>query len=636
MLIPSANAQTRQARTPSEFAFVSDTTYQHPIKDVQTIVTFTSPDGVQTSVDMFWDGGKVYKARFAPPTSGLWSYCSSCSDTMNAGLHNKCSQFSVLPYDGDNVFGINGPITISENSKNFVHQNNKPFFMLVDAVLELSWKSTSDEIDAYISDRSSKGFNTAWVVPMSHQYFYPHGVRNKQNEEYFIDGDHSLLNPRYFDYLDSVVNKLNEAGIVVLLNPIWGRMSSTYLNSVHQHAIDIDTALIHARYIGARYGGNNIVWLIAGDAQYESQESKDYWNDFADELDRASGKTHLMTAHATGYRGSYYYFADSPWIDFHTYTPSHSSKGSFNWRGAVQATSVTNEKPVVNIEYNFEDLYDEFWNYFTDTTGVKRLTDEHVRLGAWQGLLSGAVGGTSYGGNGLWQWANPETLRGFGVRRTAIDALALPGSAQLGNIKEYLEDLSWYTLTRVDDLIIEFDSPQQVVASTRDSMTLAYLPANTKRVLLDTSQLGDHTRLTWRDPGTLETIEVDSVFTFSSTLELIPPTQRDWLVEITQIPKTASPVENLRPQDSPFVTVFPNPSSASFFVNIESENAISVNILVVDALGRTYVNDELQISNSISTVRIRVDTPGAYFLRCNVTHADGSISVRHSSLVRVQ
>ena len=224
-------------------------------------------------------------------------------------------------------------------------------------------------------------------------------------------------------------------------------------------------------------------------------------------------------------------FEDSKWIDFHTYTPSHSSRGSFNWLGAIQANAANTKKPVVNIEFNFEDLYDEFWNFFGDTTGVQRLTAQHVRLGAWQGILSGAVGGTSYGANGLWQWTTPETLRGFGVRHTATEALTLPGSTEIGLIKEYLTSREWYSFSPVPETDIAYISDQRVVAATDGETILAYLPANTQQVRLSTDWEGSAIDVVWRSgnslEGTTETIPMTS-----GTIDLVPPDEADWIVEL--------------------------------------------------------------------------------------------------------
>ena len=41
--------------------------------------------GLRFVVAGFWDGGKTWKARFAPPAPGVWSYSSSSGDTGLAG-----------------------------------------------------------------------------------------------------------------------------------------------------------------------------------------------------------------------------------------------------------------------------------------------------------------------------------------------------------------------------------------------------------------------------------------------------------------------------------------------------------------------------------------------------------------------
>src|SRR5512138_1456104 len=59
-------------------------------------VTFTGPNGEAFAVSGFWDGGKTWRARFAPPASGQWSYVSTSSDPGLSGSRGSftCTRWS--------------------------------------------------------------------------------------------------------------------------------------------------------------------------------------------------------------------------------------------------------------------------------------------------------------------------------------------------------------------------------------------------------------------------------------------------------------------------------------------------------------------------------------------------------------
>jgi hypothetical protein len=78
--------------TPFEVIFQSDTFYPSPLSwngSVELDVDFhLSGSDQHFVVPGFWDGGKVWRARFSPPLIGTWQFTSSFTEPRNAGLHN--------------------------------------------------------------------------------------------------------------------------------------------------------------------------------------------------------------------------------------------------------------------------------------------------------------------------------------------------------------------------------------------------------------------------------------------------------------------------------------------------------------------------------------------------------------------
>ena len=608
---------------PVEIHLVSAAVYAHPIRDIRVTATFSSPNSGSILIDAFWNGGLDYTVRFAPPSTGIWQYCTAASDTSNRGLHDICGQISAQENSDENLFVRKGWPTVSEDQRHLIYANGDPLFLLIEAAQEVAWKSTIPEIDQYAEDRRRKRFNGIWIVPMSHQYFYPYGITNTPGEPYFLNNDHSLLNPRYFDYLDQMIGKLNDSGIVAVLNPIWGRMASVYEETVHQHVISAEEALIHARYIGARYAASNVIWMVAGDTTYEEEDEKDYWNNFAAELDRASGRLHLMTAHTTGFRGSHSYFADSDWLDFHSYTPSHLVEGDYSWEGATQIRDTEPIKPGLNMEYNFEDLYDKFWLFFDDTTGAVRITSEDVRMGAYQGILSGAIAGTSYGANGIWQWGTPSTLNGFGIRRTATEALSMEGSESMRVLVSLMQEYEWHRFSRFDSLVVSYDGEFRSVAAANESLVLSYLPRNTREVYVKPNGMDADIMVDWINPalGSVErTVTAD--LQQGDTIYLVPPDSSDWLVLIRELDDwiladfSRSRIEELESYATP------NPSSETTKIFVIAEKPGHASLEVFDVIGRRVVIKTIDSPDRRPVFYLTDLAGGVYVYR--VTHSSTS------------
>ena len=63
-----------------EIALASTKTYDNPYTDVVLDVELTGPDRHTIRIPGFWDGGKTWKARFAPPKIGNWTWKTFSND----------------------------------------------------------------------------------------------------------------------------------------------------------------------------------------------------------------------------------------------------------------------------------------------------------------------------------------------------------------------------------------------------------------------------------------------------------------------------------------------------------------------------------------------------------------------------
>ena len=129
--------------TATEFEFQSekDWTDAQAFNDVTLDVAFTSESGTVLTVPAFWDGGKVWRVRFAPTELGVWKFQTSCKE--DAGLNGKSGSLKAVPYDGDLEIYRRGFVTTREDLKYFVYADGTPFFYLGDT----HWSMMAEEFD---------------------------------------------------------------------------------------------------------------------------------------------------------------------------------------------------------------------------------------------------------------------------------------------------------------------------------------------------------------------------------------------------------------------------------------------------------------------------------------------------------
>ncbi len=510
-----------------ELSFSSDSLYSQPHFDVQVEGLFTAPDGEVRRVGGFWDGGNTWVVRFAPDQIGAWSWSTICSDEGNAGMHAQSGVFEVTPYSGEDPYRAKGWPRVAEGGRHLEYRDGAPFFYLGCTAWEMSWRSYSHETDRYFSDRRTKGYNAVQMVLLSHRQFQEFGVVNRNGDSSLIGWDLGMLNPEYFRYLDSLIRKANDSGLMVALVPLWAELAWIQDKGNHRFTFDRKEALSLARYVAARYGAYNVMWIVAGDSEYRLPEQQAFWSDFAQTLDSVGGGDHLITLHTSGWGASWLYFDnDTPWLDFHTYHSSHLADNDYQWLAPSEGYPLTPPKPIVNGEQVYEDIYN---NFSPDSARIDR---KYVRQAAFESFLSGAYVGIVYGANSIWQWHNGTyAFEAHSPRVEVMEAIHFPGSRDVAMAKEILERFPWYRFTPRADLVVAKPENRYLPLSVVDSLAVAYFFYDVTPVRIDLSGLGDTIHLAWIDPVTgLEQSGATFTGPVTGAVPADPPGEGDWVM----------------------------------------------------------------------------------------------------------
>ncbi len=155
--------ETAETWVANEVVFISDKWYEDPYHEVTMDLILTNGH-VEYTIPCFWDGGKVWRARFVCPTAGTWTYTTTCSDnqdTVNTGLNGQEGKFVCTTYAGDLDIYKHGFITAKYNNatrqKYFTYADGTPFFYLGDTHWNFDRESV-DVVKTVVNKRVQQGF----------------------------------------------------------------------------------------------------------------------------------------------------------------------------------------------------------------------------------------------------------------------------------------------------------------------------------------------------------------------------------------------------------------------------------------------------------------------------------------------
>ncbi|HZJ13911.1 MAG TPA: DUF4038 domain-containing protein, partial [Chthoniobacteraceae bacterium] len=459
-LLPVAAVAAESLRTetnvPVEIAFTAKRAHADPFNDVTLDVTFTDPAGTARKVPAFWAGGVSWKVRYASPLVGTHRWRSECSDATDAGLHGVESAVEVTAYAGENPLLRHGPVRVAADARHFEHADGTPFFWLGDTwwmglCHRLHWP---EEFQRLAADRKAKGFNVVQIVAGLYPDMHPFDARGANETGFPWEKDYARIRPEYFDAADARLRHLVEQGITPCIVGAWG---------YYMPWMGAEKMKAHWRYLIARYGAMPVIWCAAGEANlpwylaqgfpYDDREQVHGWTEVLRFIRATDLFRRPLTIHPTAIK---FYTArhatdDATLLDFDMLQTPHGQREAAHV--AVQAVrdsmAAMPAMPVINGEAAYEMLSDS-------------LPTEWTRAIFWLCMMNGAKGHT-YGANGIWQCnrrgqphgSSPTTgspPTGYGVI-SWDEAMALPGSTQLGLGKRFFESLPWTQLAPMPESV---------------------------------------------------------------------------------------------------------------------------------------------------------------------------------------
>lgn len=512
-----------------ERSFESDKEYENPLYDVQKFVAhFTSPTGKIKTINGFWDGNKDWKIRFAPDELGEWSFITESSDKSNGGLHQVKGSFVTVDNPSAHTLFKKGSITRSKGTYHLTYADGSPFFWTACTAWNGGLKSTEEEWDIYLQDRVDNNYNVIQLVATQ----WRGGDANLHGQVAFEGSGKISINPEFFQHLDKRIDRINDYGLVAAPVLLWTLPFGAGRHLSPGYYLPHEEAILLAKYIVARYGGNQVVWFLGGDGSYVG-EYEQKWKNIGRGVFGEKQHPGLVAQHPHGRSWIGKVYAEEDWLDIVGYQSSHSSEApTVDWINKGPMAEEWNNLPARPI-MNLEPIYEEI---------RKNTTAEDVRNASYWSLFATPISGITYGANGIWPWLREgEKILNHGDApwtATWRESLTLPGGIQIGYLSEFIQKFEWWNLKPAhQELLVEqpgdivFNHFISVVKTDDYQTILAYIPVKS------TFQLYNPLRVEyeyqWFNPVTNEYSDA-TFLDNSSVLELTSPDESDYLLILTK------------------------------------------------------------------------------------------------------
>ncbi|MCE5258791.1 MAG: DUF4038 domain-containing protein [Chloroflexi bacterium] len=526
---------------PLEWGFTSAKPYKDPGNEVTLDVAVTAPDGATAVVPCFWAGGLEWRVRYAARQIGVHTWRTICSDTSNPDLHGIEGTLEAIPYQGTNMLYARGALQVAP-AKNYIQfSDGTPFFWLADTwwmglTKRLAWP---DEFQLLAADRVSKGFSVVQIVAGLYPDMPAYDERGFNEAGHPWEPDYARLNPRYFDMADLRIQQLVRSGLVPCIVGCW---------AYHLPWLGMEKMKLHWRNIIARWGAYPVVWCLAGEGAmpYYNSSDKDAdralqvhgWTEIARYVRQTDPNHRLITIHPTDSGRNN--VEDPAVLDFDFLQTGHGGWDSVPniVKKVREGVAAEPKMPVINSEVNYEGI-------------LEASREEVQRFDFWATVLLGA--GFTYGANGIWQLNRAERPYGPSPHGASwgdtpwTEAYRLPGGAQIGLGKKFLERYPWWEFVAhpewIDDAATNDKPIAPYAAGIPGQVRLYYFPRpifpwGSNPTRLRGLEQGAVYRTFWFNPKNAAEVNLPNTIAEAdgSAALPIPTVMQDWLLVLERIP----------------------------------------------------------------------------------------------------
>ncbi len=418
--------------------------------------------GTELILPCFYNGGKAFAVRFAPPEYGVWEYRTVCE--TDASLDGKTGTAAANPYRGNLKIYRHGFVK-TNGSKYFVYDDGVPFFYLGDT----HWSLFTEETEKSGASGGRQGTKTPhfqYIVDKRVEQGFtvyqsePIGLHAKLS-----DGSLSEADAEAFKKDDVYFRYIAEKGLVHANAEFFfsGEMNSKVMN---------DDRYLEAlsRYWVARFGAYPVMWTLAQEADNDfyrergDQKIYDYtnnpWVKIAEYIHKYDAYGHPLSCHqentiyttVTG-KGVTQPDADNGGRSVFLSDEVSGRTGHDFYASQWQPDLKKQDNGLVPKDYYeskkvaiyYEGRYCNLWT-----------KDYGARAQSWIAMLNGFAG-VGYGAADIWLYNGTYNLdepSDDGIETVSVadkavkwkDAVEFESAYQQGYMKRFFERFEWWRL----------------------------------------------------------------------------------------------------------------------------------------------------------------------------------------------
>ncbi|MGC3958171.1 MAG: DUF4038 domain-containing protein [Verrucomicrobiota bacterium] len=508
-----------------ELTLKSSVAYTNPLQQAEIRVLFVSPLGETNRVYGFWDGGREWKIRFKPGFPGRWRYYTMCSDTANLGLHGKTGEFLCTAAEGQSRFRQHGPVLVARDQQHLEQADRTPFFWLGDAAWMAAMKSTTADWQDYVKKRVEQKFN---VVQWQLAAALPDGKTT-----FYTSADGIAVNPVAFRQLDAKIIAANQAGLLNAIAPLWEIGTASGLSE--------DQAIRLLRYVVARWGAEDVAWIIAFECDSTGEQARRWQN-----IGRAVFNL-VNHAPVVLLPGESFWVCDAfrreKWVDIlGVQTSTVRDNNLLPWLLSGPLAQERHKEPARPLVVIAPPEEGKIF-------GLGGVIDgDFARQQLWWNALLNTPAGVSYAAKDVSDWGvhvfkreMPDPWR---------EALTLPGATAIAPLADHLATTEFWKLqptTRVPAGKREAGGqPQRLVVATTETqdLTVVYQPEPQAVTWIAGTPLARHLAA-WVNPRTGEIRREPT----PAAQPFLPPGSGDWVLILQREPEALPPFKAKKPDE---------------------------------------------------------------------------------------
>ena len=499
-----------------ELKLKSRVRYTNAIQQAELDAIFVSPLGETNRVPGFWDGGKTWRIRFAPNTPGRWVYFTSCSDTANKGLDLQSGEFLCTAATGNTRFGEHGPVRVARDQRSLEHADRTPFLWLGDAAWNAPCRAGLKDLEFYAGERVKQKFNVVqWKLTPTAQ---------KKPKTAFTGRTVINVDLEYWQELDAKVDLLNRAGLLNAIAPLWE------IGTGADDALPEDQAIALLRYAVARWGANDVAWIVAFEADRSGRPAARWQRIGRAVFGRIIHAPVILMPNETYWVLDE--FRNEAWVDAFGFTTAQATnEDSLQWLLTGPLTLERRKLPARPLL--------ALWPPSENVTGAATgpsLNADQVRHLLWWSLLVTTPAGVSYRADDVANWnAQTEKLpKGKTTLPAWQQALSLPGANSIAPLNDAFNSIPFGRLLPFSRAVVNqpgLQSPLRYIAAegteARD-LTVLYVP-EARSVEVALGAIPRTPTTTWFNPRTGQTRP--AIGTVGPTVcQFATPEAGDWLL----------------------------------------------------------------------------------------------------------